>query len=125
MEKQGIDALLKAEDEAAAIVQKAREKRVIRLRQAQEEAEKTIRDLREANKQALEKEFAQKDQGDAGFASQLKSQVDEETRKIESGYAAHHDEVVSLLLRQVTTVELTVGEALKQSLLNKAQTGAV
>jgi hypothetical protein len=96
---------------------------VLRLRQAQEEAEKTIRELREANKAAFQKELAQKDQGDAGFAAELKSKIEKEKSSIDAGYQSHKQEVIDLLLRQVTTVELEVSEALRQSLITKNETG--
>lgn len=97
--------------------------RVVRLRQAQEEAEKTIRELKEANKAAFAKELAQKDQGDAGFAAELKSKQDAENAAIDAGYQKNKQSVMEMLLRNVTTVELEVSEALKQSLLTKAETG--
>ena len=97
--------------------------RVIRLRQAQEEAEKTIRELKEANKAAFAKELAQKDQGDLGFAAELKAKQDAETAAIDAGYQKNKASVIDMLLRNVTTVELEVSEALKQSLLTKAETG--
>lgn len=97
--------------------------RVVRLRQAQEEAEKTIAALREQHHKSLAAEFAQKDQGDAGFAAELKRKVEEEQKAIEEGYAKHSASVADLLLRHVTTVELSISEALRQSLLTKAETG--
>jgi len=123
MEKQGIEQLLRAEDEAARIVQQARENRVKRLRQAQEEAEKTIRDLKEANKAAFARELAQTGQGEQGFAAQLKDRQEAEARNIQAGYEKNKSSVIDMLLRHVCTVELEVGEALKQSLLTKAETG--
>jgi hypothetical protein len=96
---------------------------VLRLRQAQEEAEKTIRELKEQHKKEFEAELAQKDQGDAGFANELKKKVEEEKKAIDAGYEAHKGEVMDLLLRHVTTVQLEVSEALRQSLITKNETG--
>ena len=95
--------------------------RVLRLRQAQEEAEKTIRDLKEANKAAFARELAQKDQGEQGFTADLKRRQAEESAAIDAGFNKNKAEVIDLLLRHVTTVELEVGEALRQSLLTKAE----
>lgn len=93
-----------------------------RLRQAQEEAEKTIKELREANKAAFARELA--GQGsEQGFAGQLKQQQEAEAKNISAGFDKNKQEVIDLLLRHVCTVELEVGEALKQSLLTKAETG--
>lgn len=97
--------------------------RVLRLRQAQDEAEKTIRDLKEANKAAFARELAQKDQGEQGFAADLKRRQAEESAAIDAGFNKNKSEVIDLLLRHVTTVELEVGEALRQSLLTKAEVG--
>jgi vacuolar-type H+-ATPase subunit H len=96
---------------------------VLRLRQAQEEAEKTIRELKEQHKKEFEKELAQKDQGDAGFANELKKKIEEEKKAIDAGYEADKGEVMDLLLRHVTTVQLEVSEALRQSLITKNETG--
>jgi hypothetical protein len=97
--------------------------RVQRLRQAQEEAEKTIRELKEANKASFAAELAQKGQGEQGFAAELKKRQEDEAKNIAAGYEKNKQEVIDLLLRHVCTVELEVGEALKQSLLTKAETG--
>ena len=97
--------------------------RVQRLRQAQEEAEKTIKELREANKASFQRELASQGQGEHGFAGQLKQQQEADARNIAAGYDKNKQEVIDLLLRHVCTVELEVGEALKQSLLTKAETG--
>ena len=95
----------------------------MKLRQAQVEAEKTIAQLRAANKAAFAAELAQKDQGDAGFAAELKAKQLEEERAIDAGFQKNKAEVMSMLLRHVTTVQLDVSEALRQSLLTKAETG--
>lgn len=184
MEKNGIELLLKAEDEAAAIVQKAREsesrspshtlgcfrlhtqmdlfltfilscqcmclivlfrwsshllpallpplslpfsssstERVQRLRQAQEEAEKTIRELKAAHKAQFDREIAAKDEGDQGFFADLKSRQSAEQAGIEKGFDKNKEQVINFLLKEVTTVSLEVSEALRQSLLTKAEQG--
>ena len=97
--------------------------RVVRLRQAQEEAEKTIRELKEANKAAFQKDLSAKDQGDAGFAAELKGKIETEKKSIDAGFDKNKQEVIDLLLRHVTTVQLEVGEALRQSLITKQETG--
>lgn len=97
--------------------------RVARLRQAQDEAEKTIRELRAANQASFQAELAAKDQGDAGFAADLTKKVESEKSGIEAGYQANKNEVIDLLLRHVTTVELEVSEALRQALITKFETG--
>lgn len=96
---------------------------MIRLRQAQEEAEKTIRELKESHKASFQAELAQKGQGDAGFAAELKNKIEAEKAAIDSGFQKNQQEVMDLLLRHVTTVQLEVGEALRQSLITKHETG--
>ena len=79
--------------------------------------------MKAANKASFEKEFAQKEQGDAGFANELKQKVEQEKTQIDAGYAKNKQEVIDLLLRHVTTVQLEVSEALRQSLITKAESG--
>jgi len=123
MENDGIQRLLKAEDDAAQIIQKSREARASRLRQAQTEAEKSAQELRRQLEAEFKAELAQKDAGDTTFTQQLKAEVTKDQQTIEDGYKKNHQAVVDFLLHHVTTVKLEVSEALRQSLLVKAEQG--
>ena len=93
------------------------------MKAAQEEAEKTIRELRDSLKSSFDKEMGAKDQGESGFAKELEGKVNAETQAINAGFEKNKQEVVDLLLRHVTTVHLDVSEALRQSLITKKELG--
>jgi len=123
MENDGIQRLLKAEDDAAQVIQKAREARAARLRQAQTEADKASQELKRQLEAEFKADLASKDAGDSNFSSQLKQQVQRDQSSIEEGFNKNQQAVVDLLLHHVTTVKLEVSEALRQSLLTKAEQG--
>lgn len=78
-------------------------------------------------KRQLESEFkaelVSKDAGDSNFSTQLKQQVQRDQTGIEDGFNKNQQAVVDFLLHHVTTVKLEVSEALRQSLLTKAEQG--
>jgi len=123
MENDGIQRLLKAEDDAAAVIQKAREARAARLRQAAVEADRSAAELRKQLQSEFKSELASNDAGDSSFQQQLADQVKKDQQAIQQGYQANHQTVVDLLLHHVTTVNLEVSEALRQSLLTKKEQG--
>lgn len=123
MENDGIQRLLKAEDEAALVVQRARENRAARLRQAQAEADQSAAALKAQLAKEFKEELNKKDSGDSTFTAELKRNTDKEASAIDSGYKQNKQAVVDLLLHHITTVKLDVEEALRQSLLTKHETG--
>ena len=169
MENDGIQRLLKAEDDAAQVIQKAREglhlalthshppacithqrhlppppphlrfalprlcsppypsssrsARAARLRQAQTEADKSAAELRRQLEAEFKAELAQKDAGDSSFSAQLKAETSKDASAIDEGFKSNQKAVIDFLLHHVTTVNLDVSEALRQSLLTKAEQG--
>ena len=97
--------------------------RAARLRQAQTEADKSAQELRRQLEAEFKAELAQKDAGDSSFTAQLKQEVGKDQQSIEDGYKKNHQAVVDFLLHHITTVNLDVSEALRQSLLTKAEQG--
>ncbi|SGZ17873.1 BQ5605_C020g09149 [Microbotryum silenes-dioicae] len=101
---QGISALLDSEKEAAAIVQKAREYRTQRIKDARGEASKEI----EALKKKADDEFSQFEQQHSGDSSTSQTQVDEYTSdqlgKIASSFDQNKGKVVDDLLQRVVEV---------------------
>jgi len=123
MENDGIQRLLKAEDEAAAVVAKAREARVQRLKAAAVESEKSSVELKKQLEREFQEELNTKDSGDSGFAQKLKDSTQKELVEIDAGHVKNKQAVVELLIHHVTTVKLEVEEALKQAILTKHAAG--
>jgi len=123
MENDGIQRLLKAEDDAAAIVAKARDARTQRLKTAQLEAEKSSVELKKQLEREFQEELSKKDSGDVGFGAKLKESTAKEATEIDAGYVKNKEAVIDLLLHHVTTVKLEVSEALRQAILTKQAAG--
>jgi len=123
MENDGIQRLLKAEDEAAAVVAKAREARVQRLKTAALEAEKSSSELKKQLEKEFQDELNSKDSGDSGYFQKLKDNTAKELGEIDAGFTKNKQVVVDLLIHHVTTVKLDVEEALKQAILTKHAVG--
>ena len=68
-------------------------------------------------------ELAQKDAGDSSFSQQLKAETMKDSAAIDDGFKGNQQAVIDFLLHHVTTVNLDVSEALRQSLLTKAEQG--
>jgi len=114
----GMGQLLAAEDEAKEIVRLARDARAERLRQAEADAQKAM----EEEKARLERELSREDPGDANV-DPLNKELDDKTKaevaNINAAFAKNKDNVLALLLYQVTQVKLECTEAMKQAVLTK------
>jgi ABC-type sulfate transport system substrate-binding protein len=97
--------------------------RAARLRLAQVEADKSSQELRRQLEAEFKSELAQKDAGDSSFTAQLKAETAKDAQSIDEGFNSNQQAVIDFLLHHVTTVNLEVSEALKQSLLTKAEQG--
>ncbi|KAG0304987.1 H(+)-transporting V1 sector ATPase subunit G [Dissophora globulifera] len=101
----GIQTLLEAEKEAAKIVQKARQYRVQRLKDARAEAAKEIDELKVSKNEA----FKNFEQEHAGSSDQTSHRVEVETEQkrveIEEAFAKNREAVLQKLLETVYTVE--------------------
>ncbi|CAK8543844.1 unnamed protein product [Lathyrus sativus] len=101
----GIQQLLAAEHEAQAIVNAAKNEKYARLKQAKEEAEREIAEQRTL----LENQFQQKlsaSSGDSGAnVKRLEQETDKKIHELKTEAARISGDVVSLLLKYVTTVK--------------------
>ncbi|KAF9584987.1 H(+)-transporting V1 sector ATPase subunit G [Lunasporangiospora selenospora] len=101
----GIQRLLEAEKEASRIVQKARQYRVQRLKEARAEASKEIEDLKASKNDA----FKNFEQEHAGSSDQISHRVEVETEQkrveIEAAFAKNRGAVLAKLLETVYSVE--------------------
>merc|ERR1712072_206686 len=102
---QGISALLDAEREAQKIVQKAREYRTTRIKEARSEANKDI----EAYQAKKESEFQDWQKSYSGDTSTSQEDIDQgtadEIAKIKKDFAANKDDVVKKLLERVVALQ--------------------
>ncbi len=71
----------------------------------------------------FKEELSKKDSSTSNFADKLKEQTDREAKEIDAGYNKNKAAVMDLLLHHISTVKLDVEEALRQSLLTKAEQG--
>ncbi|KAG0052368.1 H(+)-transporting V1 sector ATPase subunit G [Gryganskiella cystojenkinii] len=101
----GIQTLLEAEKEASKIVQKARQYRVQRLKDARAEAAKEIEELKGAKNEA----FKGFELEHAGSSDETTHRVEVETEQkrveIEAAFAKNREAVLQKLLETVYTVE--------------------
>ncbi|GJJ69378.1 V-type H+-transporting ATPase subunit G [Entomortierella parvispora] len=101
----GIQTLLEAEKEASKIVQKARQYRVQRLKDARAEAAKEIEELKAAKNEA----FKGFELEHAGSSDETTHRVEVETEQkrvqIEAAFAQNREAVLQKLLETVYTVE--------------------
>ncbi|ORY92428.1 H+-ATPase G subunit-domain-containing protein [Leucosporidium creatinivorum] len=102
---QGISALLDSEKEASAIVQKAREYRNQRIKDARGEASKEIDELK-AKKDAEFKEFEQQHSGDSSTSQgEVDKATEEMLAKINASFDENREKVVAQLLDRVVQVK--------------------
>ncbi|KAK4493235.1 hypothetical protein RD792_017892 [Penstemon davidsonii] len=101
----GIQLLLAAEQEAQHIVNAARTAKQARLKQAKEEAEKEIADFRAQMEAEFQRKVAESS-GDSGAnVKRLEIETEEKIQHLKTESSRISPEVVSMLLRHVTTVK--------------------
>ncbi|CAG8578729.1 11490_t:CDS:2, partial [Ambispora leptoticha] len=102
---QGITTLLEAEKEAAKTVQRARQYRVQKLKDARTEAAKEIEALKE-QKNAEYKDFAAKHVGSSGQSvAKVTADEQDKLKEIETAVEKNRSLVTERLLAAVTKVE--------------------
>ncbi|KAL1532094.1 V-type proton ATPase subunit G 1 [Salvia divinorum] len=101
----GIQLLLAAEQEAQHIVNAARTAKQARLKQAKEEAEKEIAEFRAQMEADYQNKVAESS-GDSGAnVKRLEAETDGKIHRLKEEASRISSDVVSMLLRQVTTVK--------------------
>ncbi|KAG6391514.1 V-type proton ATPase subunit G 1-like [Salvia hispanica] len=101
----GIQLLLAAEQEAQHIVNAARTAKQARLKQAKEEAEKEIAEFRAQMEAEYQSKVAESS-GDSGAnVKRLEAETDGKIHHLKEEASRISPDVVSMLLRQVTTVK--------------------
>ncbi|XP_047974632.1 V-type proton ATPase subunit G 1-like isoform X1 [Salvia hispanica] len=101
----GIQLLLAAEQEAQHIVNAARTAKQARLKQAKEEAEKEIAEFRSQMEAEYQRKVAESS-GDSGAnVKRLEEETDGKIHHLKAEASRISPDVVSMLLRHVTTVK--------------------
>ncbi|KAJ3083192.1 H(+)-transporting V1 sector ATPase subunit G, partial [Quaeritorhiza haematococci] len=110
---QGIQTLLEAEKEASKIVQKARQYRVQRLKDARTEAAKEIEELK-AQKMKEFQAFEQQYSGsnDAAF-TKISAETEERLAAVNAAYRENKDMVIEKMLVSIAKVKPEIHRNLK------------
>ncbi|KAI0109323.1 vacuolar ATPase [Hypoxylon sp. NC0597] len=101
----GIQTLLDAEREASKIVQKAREYRTKRVREARDEAKKEIEAYRKAKDEEFKKFEAEHTQGNKQAEEEANKEADAKIKEIQAAGKKNQDKVVEELLKAVFEVK--------------------
>lgn len=100
----GIQMLLTAEQEAQQIVSTARNKKLARLKQAKEEAEREVATFRAT----LESEYQKNISDSTGNSGTNVKRLDDETavkiRRLKDATARVRPDVTGMLMKQITTI---------------------
>ncbi|KAL1840828.1 hypothetical protein VTK73DRAFT_3662 [Phialemonium thermophilum] len=100
----GIQTLLDAEREASKIVQKAREYRTKRIREARDEAKSEIEAYRQRKEQEFRKFEAEHTQGNKAAEDEANKEADAKIREIQAAVKKNQQKVVDDLLKAVVSV---------------------
>ncbi|KAK9828540.1 hypothetical protein WJX72_000656 [[Myrmecia] bisecta] len=103
----GIQRLLAAEQEAQAIVTKARKAKADRLKQAKAEADREIKAYKTERENLYQKRIQEDSSSSGENVRRLEAESAQEVRRIEQAVAAKKQELLDWLLSLVTTVKLT------------------
>ncbi|EFN56352.1 hypothetical protein CHLNCDRAFT_57605 [Chlorella variabilis] len=102
----GIQRLLAAEQEAQAIVAKARKAKTERLKQAKTEAEREIAAFKAEREAEFKRKVAEDSSSSQGNVAKLTEESSKAVTSIQSSIASKKKEVLDLLMHHVTTVKL-------------------
>ncbi|KAI0207003.1 vacuolar ATPase [Astrocystis sublimbata] len=100
----GIQTLLDAEREASKIVQKARELRTKRVREARDEAKKEIDAYRQSKEDEFKKFEAEHTQGNEQAEGEANKEADEKIKEIQTLGKKNQTKVIDDLLKGVLDV---------------------
>ncbi|KAI8139097.1 G subunit of V-type ATPase [Fennellomyces sp. T-0311] len=102
---QGINTLLEAEREAAKIVQKAKQYRIQRLKDARSEAAKEIEDLKAQKNIEYQNFVAQHSGASDASLGVVDQETDAKIAEIQAAYSENKDKAVEKLLAALVRVE--------------------
>ncbi|GAB5587268.1 hypothetical protein Unana1_02168 [Umbelopsis nana] len=101
---QGINTLLEAEREASKIVEKAKQYRVQRLKDARTEASKEIEDIK-AQKNTEYQLFVSEHAGESGDAGKVHEETEQKLQQIAEEYKQNKQKVIEKMMESLITVK--------------------
>lgn len=101
----GIQRLLAAEQEAQAIIAKARQAKAERLKQAKEEAERDVLAYKKEREEEFSRKIANDSSNNQENAARMQAESEKSVEAIQKSIASKKEEVLKMLLSQVETVE--------------------
>jgi len=102
----GIQKLLEAESQASEVVAQAKKDKVMRLKQAKEEAENEIAAYRALREEQFQK-YKNERMGDSGeYTKKIQLETDNAMRNIQISMDANKEKIITSLLQSVTTVSI-------------------
>ena len=119
--QQLIQKLLKAEEEAEALIAKARENRVRKLREAKQAADDEIAIFRRKEEEKFQSEQATVAGGASGDADSLEAQTVADLKQVEKDFNDNKTKIVEYMTQKI----LTVKPELSQIQIALLQSGAM
>jgi len=111
----GIQILMAAETKAATTIQKARNDRGEKMKQAKKEADKQIEEYR-VSKDREFTTYCENRYGSVKNTQELERQTKEDLAKLESDYKANKSKIINLLVDKVCNVEIEIPESYSKAL---------
>eukprot|EP00743_Colponemidia_sp_Colp-15_P000965 GILK01001064.1.p1 GENE.GILK01001064.1~~GILK01001064.1.p1 ORF type:complete len:140 (-),score=20.44 GILK01001064.1:100-471(-) len=111
----GIQALLRAEEEASRIVNRARENRTKKLRDAKTEADREIAQFKAQQEDRFQRDVAER-WGNQEGSRELEEATQREIGMVRQDYTANKDAVIEMMMKHVLAVRLELPEIVKKSI---------
>ncbi|CAH9112950.1 unnamed protein product [Cuscuta europaea] len=103
----GIQMLLTAEQEAQQIIASARNVKMARLRQAHEEADKEVADYRAQLEAEYQRQICESSGSSGSIVKRLEAETETKIEKLKETASKVSPDIVSMLIKSVTTVKTT------------------
>jgi V-type H+-transporting ATPase subunit G len=103
--QQLIQKLLKAEEEAEALISKARENRVRKLREAKQAADDEIALFRRKEEERFQAEQTSQSGGASGDASNLEDQTLAGLKQVEQDFMTNKDKICEYMVQKILSVK--------------------
>uniref|UniRef100_A0A0G4H0L1 V-type proton ATPase subunit G n=1 Tax=Chromera velia CCMP2878 TaxID=1169474 RepID=A0A0G4H0L1_9ALVE len=100
-----IQQLLKAEEDAEAVVKKARDNRIKKLRDARTAADEELKHFRQKEDEAFNAEYKNKYGSTDVYQQELDAQTEKEVTEVKAQFAANSKKVVMWMVDRVLRVE--------------------
>lgn len=115
-----IQQLLKAEEEAEAIVKRAKENRVKRLNEAISAAEKDLKLFSESEEKRLMEEYMKESERDDPHLDELENKTKNHIKEIDEKVRLHKDKLVSQLVAATIDIDVSIPDTFKYHIRSHA-----